>query len=105
MPPRSRSNQQINLLNWKDRTDGSGSVAWTAHSTYEIERLEEVTGVFWFRVRRLASAKGPDIGGSGTQDYCQGRQWQPGSKAICGRAMPPSRARESTFTRGLRGLH
>jgi hypothetical protein len=36
----------MNLLNWKDR-DGNGSVTWTAHSTYEIERLEVVTGVFW----------------------------------------------------------
>jgi hypothetical protein len=32
----------------------------------EIERLEVVTGVFWFRIRRLVNAKGPDIGGSGT---------------------------------------
>jgi hypothetical protein len=51
----------MNILNWKDRADGSGSVAWTAHSTYEIERLEVVTGVFWFRARRLVNAKGPDI--------------------------------------------
>jgi hypothetical protein len=58
MPPRSRSNQQMNLLNWKDRSDGSGSVAWSTHSTYEIERLEVMTGVSWFRVRRLANARG-----------------------------------------------
>src|SRR5262249_60067043 len=47
-------NQQMNLLNWKDCSDGSGSVAWSTHSTYEIERLEVMTGVSWFRVRRLA---------------------------------------------------
>jgi len=66
MPLKSRANQQINLLNWKDRSDESGSIAWTAHSTYEIERLEVVTGVSWFRVGRFANAKGQDIGGSGT---------------------------------------
>jgi hypothetical protein len=56
----------MNQLNWKDRSDGSGSVARSTHSTYEIERLEVMTGVSWFRVRRLANARGPDIGGSGT---------------------------------------
>jgi hypothetical protein len=48
----------MNLLNWKDRSDGSGSVAWSPHNTYEIERLEVMTGVSWFRVRRLANARG-----------------------------------------------
>jgi hypothetical protein len=54
----------MNLLNWKDRADGNGSVAWTAHSTDEIERLEVMDGRLL--VSRLVNAKGPDIGGSGT---------------------------------------
>jgi hypothetical protein len=97
----------MNLLNWKDRSDGSGSVAWSTHSTYEIGRLEVMTGVSWFRVRRQCEGAGHRglRDARGSQDYNQGRQWQTGSKALCGRAMPPSRARESTFTRGLRGLH
>jgi hypothetical protein len=79
--------------------DGNGSVACTAHRTYESERLEVLTGVFWFCVRHPANAKGPDIGGSGTLEGAKII-----AKADSGRC-PPSRARESTFTRGLRGLH
>jgi hypothetical protein len=51
----------MNLLNWKNRA----SVAWTADSTYEIERLEVVTGVFWFCVGRLATRRGQTSGGRG----------------------------------------
>ena len=96
----------MNLLNWKDR-DGNGSVTWTAHSTYEIERLEVVTGVFWFCVRRLANAKGRTSGVAG--------RWReprllPRPTVADGeqgdlRGYAPSRACEATFARGLRGLH
>jgi hypothetical protein len=98
----------MNLLNWKDRADGNGSITWTAHSTYEIERLEVVTGVFW--VSRPTPCQREGAGHRGWRDAGRAKiiaKADSGDGVICGRAIPlaRTRARESTFPRGLRGLH
>src|SRR6516164_5452794 len=81
-PPRSRSkpaNEPIGLKRPRERSLDRAS-------TYEIERLEVVTGRLLVSRPTPCHAKGPDIGVAG--------RWREPRSMICGRAMTP-RARVS----------